>query len=127
VQKKLAEGLPPLKDKAAAEVPAKPAVPEVKPAPEPDKKSEAVPAEPAAPAEAKPIPAVAPPPPAAAPPGAKVSPASYTVLPGQSLWSIANDVLGEGGRYIEILDLNPQLRGDPGRIVPGIELKLPGS
>lgn len=127
VQKKLAEGLPPLKDKAAAEVPVKPVVPEVKPAPEPEKKSEAAPTDPAAPAEAKPIPAVAPPPPAAAPPGAKVIPASYTVLPGQSLWSIANDVLGKGDRYIEILDLNPQLRGDPGRIVPGIELKLPGS
>ncbi|MBN8529254.1 MAG: hypothetical protein J0M36_08465, partial [Caulobacterales bacterium] len=44
--------------------------------------------------------AEAPPPPAVAPPGAKVIPATYTVLPGQSLWSIANDVLGKGDRYI---------------------------
>jgi nucleoid-associated protein YgaU len=57
---------------------------------------------------------------------AAATPASYKVLPGQSLWSIANDVLGNGGRYQEILNLNPQLQGDPGRIVPGQELVLPG-
>ena len=54
-------------------------------------------------------------------------PAAYTVQPGQSLWSIAVDKLGNGDRYLEILNLNPQLRGDPGPIVPGQELKLPGS
>lgn len=49
----------------------------------------------------------------------------YTVAPGQSLWSIANEVLGDGNRYPEILKLNPSLRGDPGRIVPGQELVVP--
>jgi tetratricopeptide (TPR) repeat protein len=49
----------------------------------------------------------------------------YTVAPGQSLWSIANEVLGDGNRYPEILELNPSLRGDPGRIVPGQELIVP--
>nr|WP_198419861.1 hypothetical protein [Pseudaminobacter salicylatoxidans] len=34
-------------------------------------------------------------------------------------------MLGNGHRYQEILNLNPQLRGDPGRIVPGQELVLP--
>jgi tetratricopeptide (TPR) repeat protein/LysM repeat protein len=105
VQKKLAEGLPPVENKAAADAP-QPAPVEAKPAPAaaPDKKSEA-------PAPVK---------------EAVATPAAYKVLPGQSLWSIANDVLGNGGRYQEILNLNPQLRGDPGRIVPGQELVLPG-
>src|SRR5262249_52114832 len=51
--------------------------------------------------------------------------AAYTVQRGQSLWSIAADKLGNGVRYREILDLNPQLRPNPGRIVPGQELNLP--
>jgi nucleoid-associated protein YgaU len=52
---------------------------------------------------------------------------SHIVLPGQSLWSIAADALGDGNRYRELLDLNPALRGDPGRIVPGQELVLPAN
>ena len=58
---------------------------------------------------------------------ATIVPAAYTVQPGQSLWSIAVDKLGNGNRYLEILSLNPQLRHDPGRIIPGQELKLPAS
>jgi len=107
VLKKLSEGLPPLEGRAAAQAPAKPVEPEVKPAPAPqsDKKGEQ--------------PGLA--------PVQKISatPAAYKVQPGQSLWSIANEVLGNGHRYREILNLNPQLRGDPGRIVPGQELILP--
>ena len=61
----------------------------------------------------------------AAPSTARAEPAAYTVSPGQSLWSIAVDRLGSGSRYIEILNLNPQLQGDPGRLVPGQELMLP--
>ncbi|NGO50901.1 tetratricopeptide repeat protein [Allomesorhizobium camelthorni] len=106
VQKKLTAGLPPVEGKTAQDAPpVKPAPVEAKPAPaaDPDKKSEAAPVETLA-----------------------ATPAAYKVLPGQSLWSIADDVLGNGGRYIEILNLNPQLRGDPGRLVPGQELVLPG-
>lgn len=51
--------------------------------------------------------------------------ATHVVLPGQSLWSIAAQVLGDGNRYNELLDLNPDLRGDPGRIVPGYRLNMP--
>jgi tetratricopeptide (TPR) repeat protein len=110
VQKKLAEGLPPLEGKTAEDAPAKVA-PEVKPdAPAVDKKTETE--RPAAPEPA-------------APEAAAVVPAAYKVQRGQSLWSIAVDQLGNGSRYIEILNLNPQLQGDPGRIVPGQELKLP--
>ena len=104
VQKKLAEGLPPLEGKTAAES-RETAAPAVKqPRRRREKKSEAAPA---------------------APPTRTPIPAAYTVQRGQSLWSIAADKLGNGSRYLEILNLNPELRGDPGRIVPGQELKLP--
>ena len=105
VEKKLKEGLPPVEDKAlAGPSPAAPA-PAVKP--EPAKPGQRSNAEPAVPADTAP------------------KPAAYRVSPGQSLWSIAVDELGNGSRYIEILDLNPQLRGDPGRLMPGQELTLP--
>jgi len=100
VEKKLKEGLAPVPDKATAEQP--PAVqPAPAPEPQPEKRTELDPA------VLKPV------------------PAAYTVMPGQSLWSIATDVLGSGGRYREILDLNPQLQRDPGRLFPGQELVLP--
>jgi nucleoid-associated protein YgaU len=105
VQKKLAEGLPPLEDKAAAEEPSKTVAPVVE---EPA----------AAPSESRTeaAPSVA---------TEQAVPAVYKVLRGQSLWSIAADELGSGSRYIEILDLNPQLQSDPGRLMPGQELTLP--
>lgn len=114
VVEKLSKGLPPLPDKATAEQ-APASAPAVGPKPsEPatdaEKRSEATP-------------------PASAP-AAEVSaaiPASYTVQQGQSLWSIAVDRLGSGERYEEILDLNPQLRTNPGRIMPGQELRLPAA
>jgi tetratricopeptide (TPR) repeat protein len=105
VQKKLKEGLPPVPDKATAQQPLTPppaAAPEEKPKEE--QRTELAPA------------------PAAE---IKAVPAAYKVLPGQSLWSIATDVLGNGNRYMEILNLNPQLQRDPGRLVPGQELVLP--
>ena len=101
VERKLAEGLPPVEDRAEA-------------APQPAKAHE----------EAALAPAMAPEQPAAPEPAA-ASNAVHIVLPGQSLWSIAAQALGDGNRYPDILDLNPQLRGDPGRIVPGQELRLP--
>jgi tetratricopeptide (TPR) repeat protein len=107
VERKLVEGLPPVEDRAEA-------TPEVEPERE----------------EAALAPAMVPIPdqPAAPAPVAEAvvsGGTSYVVQPGQSLWSIAVELLGEGGRYTEILELNPQLRGDPGRIVPGQELTLP--
>ena len=105
VQKKLIEGLPPIEDKAAAEDPGKsdPA-PAVQPEPEASgKRSEVAPAQETA----------------------AVLPVAYKVQPGQSLWSIALDKLGAGSRYIEILNLNPQLQANPGRLMPGQELALP--
>jgi tetratricopeptide (TPR) repeat protein len=58
-------------------------------------------------------------------PAPAAAPSVHVVQPGQSLWSIAAQRLGDGNRYMELLDLNPGLRGDPGRLVPGQELQLP--
>jgi len=106
VETKLIEGLPPLEDKAlAGKVPDGPTAPVDKPEVAPaDQRTELSTQEPQA-----------------------AVPVAYKVSPGQSLWSIAVDQLGSGHRYIEILDLNPQLRSDPGRLVPGQELRLPGA
>ncbi|MCB1469489.1 MAG: LysM peptidoglycan-binding domain-containing protein, partial [Rhizobiaceae bacterium] len=105
VEKKLAEGLPPVPEKATAEQPSVTPPPAVKPAEEPKEQQRTD----------------------AGGNELKAEPASYRVLPGQSLWSIADDVLGNGNRYLEILNLNPQLRNDPGRLFPGQELTLPTS
>ncbi|MCO6388354.1 tetratricopeptide repeat protein [Aliihoeflea sp. 40Bstr573] len=60
---------------------------------------------------------------------APVSPApveaTHAVGPGQSLWDIARERLGDGNRYREILDLNPDLRGNPDLLRPGQTLVLP--
>lgn len=106
VLKKLKEGLPPVVDKATAEQPPVTPPPAVAPEEKPkeEQRTELAPAQPVE---------------------MKVVPAAYKVLPGQSLWSIADDVLGNGNRYLEILNLNPQLQRNPGRLFPGQELVLP--
>src|SRR5690606_18146610 len=50
---------------------------------------------------------------------------SHIVQRGQSLWSIASELLGSGERMREILELNPSLMNDPNQIHPGQELTLP--
>lgn len=113
VQKKLIEGLPPLdKTEAAAPKAETPAVP-APAAPAPEQKSEETPPKPLPPAAQ----------PAESPP---VVPAAYIVQRGQSLWSIAVERLGNGARYREILELNPHL-SKAGPLMPGTEIKLPGS
>ena len=105
MQKKLAEGLPPIEDKAAAEEPSKTAAAGRRAA-APGAAGQAHRGS-AAGRRQQPI------------------PVAYKVQRGQSLWSIAADELGAGSRYIEILDLNPQLQGNPARLMPGQELTLP--
>jgi tetratricopeptide (TPR) repeat protein len=58
-------------------------------------------------------------------PALPAEPARHVVQPGQSLWSIAVEKLGDGERFREILDLNPALRGRADAIRPGQELILP--
>ncbi len=151
VEKKLKEGLPdaPAQKAAQGATPA-PAPATPKPEVAPDKRTDApapvpgqaatpapaapavpaTPTEAVAPAPADPAPAqAATPEPAPAEPAAPElapTPARYTVQRGQSLWSIAAEKLGNGERYIEIIRLNPALR-NPARLVPGLEITLPGS
>lgn len=48
----------------------------------------------------------------------------YTVVPGDSLWSIAKEQLGNGTRYPEILTLNPHISPNIPMDV-GTVLKMP--
>ncbi len=112
VEKKLREGLPPPADKIVAGPP--PASPETGASEKgatdaPQAGASAGTAQAAEPAAVT----------------AEAKPAAYTVTRGQSLWSIAVDQLGSGSRYLEIINLNPQLQSNPGRIMPGQELVLP--
>lgn len=107
VEKKLKEGLPALPDTATAQ---KAQVKQPEPEPKPVESGQSGHRSEVAPNAQAAVEAV---------------PAAYTVQRGQSLWSIAVEKLGNGNRYLEILNLNPQLRGDPGRIVPGQSLKMP--
>jgi len=52
-------------------------------------------------------------------------PVGYTVQPGDSLWRIADKVLGDGERYMEIAELNGSLIDDAEDIAVGMHLKLP--
>ena len=52
----------------------------------------------------------------------------HTVTRGESLWSIAQDHLGDGARYPEIADLNTDaLGGRPAFLLPGTVLTLPAT
>lgn len=50
----------------------------------------------------------------------------YTVKRGDSLWKIAEEHLGDGTRYVELVNLNePILGGRPDFLIPGTVLKVP--
>ncbi|MDR7254166.1 nucleoid-associated protein YgaU [Nocardioides sp. BE266] len=52
----------------------------------------------------------------------------YVVKPGESLWSIATQHLGNGSRFTEIVDLNRDLLGDkPSFLQPGWVLRIPAN
>ena len=52
----------------------------------------------------------------------------YTVKRGDSLWKIAEDRLGDGTRYVELVELNEAvLDGRPGFLLPGTILRVPGA
>jgi tetratricopeptide (TPR) repeat protein len=53
---------------------------------------------------------------------------TITVGKGESLWSIATRVFGDGEHYIYILEANrDQLGGDPNKIYPGMTLTVPAA
>ncbi|MBI3039357.1 glucosaminidase domain-containing protein [bacterium] len=56
---------------------------------------------------------------------------NYVINPGDSLWKIAAQFLGNGARYWELVDLNkaryPSILKNPSLIYPGWTLKIPGN
>jgi len=50
---------------------------------------------------------------------------SYTVREGDSLWRIAQENLGDGSRYKEIVTLNKGILGDEDSLTVGMTLKIP--
>ena len=51
---------------------------------------------------------------------------NYTVQPGDNLWDIAKDKLGDGSRWGEIYDANKAIIGDNSRLIlPGQQLQMP--
>lgn len=54
----------------------------------------------------------------------EVVPSSYTVVEGDSLWSIAQARLGDGYRWTTLYDLNRDMIQNPGVIEVGWELRL---
>lgn len=48
-----------------------------------------------------------------------------TVQPGATLWAIARDRYGEGGRYVQVYDANRDAIRDPDLIYPGQVFRLP--
>jgi nucleoid-associated protein YgaU len=62
-------------------------------------------------------------PPAAPQPAAE---RTYTVVSGDTLWKIAEQMYGNGSHYMKIFEANTDVLEDPDRIFPGQELKIPG-
>lgn len=59
-------------------------------------------------------------------PDTKVPPAAYIVIPGDSLWKIAQRTLGNGDRWKEVYVANSALIGkNPNHLVPGQKLVIP--
>ncbi|MCO6391930.1 LysM peptidoglycan-binding domain-containing protein [Aliihoeflea aestuarii] len=88
---------------------------------------EAAPIEPAAPAtdEAAPI-EEAGPADEAAPIEDAAAPQTHTVVNGDNLWNLAEQYLGNGERWPEIAEANPELR-NPNRLHVGQELTIPAN
>jgi nucleoid-associated protein YgaU len=49
----------------------------------------------------------------------------HTVAKGDTLWKIAEDTLGKGGRYMEIFEANKPMLSHPDKIYPGQVLRIP--
>lgn len=61
----------------------------------------------------------------AAAPGAEVSGRTYTVKSGDTLWAIAAEMYGSGGKYMKIFEANTDILDNPDKIRPGQELVIP--
>jgi nucleoid-associated protein YgaU len=56
---------------------------------------------------------------------AAVGDRTYTVQSGDTLWKIAQEMYGDGSKYMKIFDANSDLLEHPDRIFPGQELAIP--
>ena len=52
---------------------------------------------------------------------------TYMVQSGDTLWKIAEEMYGDGSRYMKIFDANSSLLEHPDRIFPGQELTIPNN
>jgi len=53
---------------------------------------------------------------------------TYSVAPGDDLWTVSERLLGDGGRWRELAEANPGKLADPTRpLTPGTRLSLPAS
>lgn len=50
---------------------------------------------------------------------------TYTVQSGDTLWKIAEEMYGNGAKYMKIFEANTDLLDNPDRIFPGQKLKIP--
>lgn len=50
---------------------------------------------------------------------------SYTVQSGDTLWNIAEQMYGDGSKYLKIFDANADLLKQPDQIFPDQELFIP--
>lgn len=124
VEKKLKDGLPEAEPKKLAEAaspdkPDKVVTDSGTPAAEDPAKME--PAEKQTAPEAMPKAAMEP----ATPPEKSAAGGTYVIKPGETLWSIAVDRLGNGERFRDILAINPALKRNPDLLRAGQEIRLP--
>ncbi len=49
----------------------------------------------------------------------------YTVVSGDTLWSISERMYGKGSHYMKIFEANTNVLENPDRIFPGQELRIP--
>ena len=55
----------------------------------------------------------------------ETDPVFRTVVPGDTLWSIASSTLGDGARYHEIFEANQPMLAHPDKIYSGQVLRIP--
>lgn len=108
---------------AAPEPTEAPAAPEAAPTEEAETApaEEAAPVDEAAPAETAPAATEE-----AAPAEAAPAPRTHTVVSGDNLWTLAEEYLGDGARFADIVTANPEI-GNPNRLRIGQELTIPAN
>jgi len=58
-------------------------------------------------------------------PGSEGPGRTYTVQSGDTLWAIAAEMYGSGGKYMKIFEANTNILDNPDRIKPGQVLQIP--